>query len=152
MSTLDEIVTLPSGAQLTLKPAPWAVAMKLLKTVASEIQGVSVGLKLELNFANPAAAIAKLMAQDVPLDLFKNAACVAISSEQVELAIAHCMRSCLYEGRAIAKTAETFEPQDARQDYLPAAWEVMRFNLAPFFKGLRSRSPSPSGQPGASPG
>ena len=44
------------------------------------------------------------------------------------------MARCTIDGKKVVK--DTFEPEDARQDYLPVAWEVMKLNLTPFFRGL----------------
>lgn len=149
MSTLPEIVTLPSGAKLQLTDPPFEESMGLLKVVASELCKVATDLKIELNFANPAAAMAKLMQQDLPVDVIKNAVLQAIASNAIEGALSQCMGRCLYNGVGVSRAS--FEPRNARQDYLPAAWEVIKFNLLPFLSGLLSKSVSPGTGTGGTP-
>ena len=83
------------------------------------------------------------------INIMKDAFCEIASSETVEAAFFECAGRCLLNGQKI--TRETFEEPDAREDYLPIAWEVIKFNLAPFFRGLASQlsasaPPSESGQ------
>lgn len=140
---LPETITLPSGGVLTLKEAPFEVSMRLLKTVAKELTNVATGLKLDLNFSDP-NAIAKMIGQDLPLDVIKNAVCQMVASDALEGVLYECLGRCLYRGSTI--TRESFEPRDNRQDYLLVAWEVIKHNLAPFFAGLSSKS-STNGAP-----
>jgi len=149
MSSLPETITLPSGAILVLKDAPFEVAMRLLKAVAKEIGQVTTGLKLDLNFATDPAALSKLIAQDIPLDVLKNAVCQLVGSEAIEGVFLECLGRCLYDGKVA--TREAFENRNARQDYLLVAWEVIKHNLAPFFAGLKSKSSTAGAPPGAAP-
>lgn len=121
---MNETLTLKSGASLELQMAPFAVSMKLFKTIAAELKQVDInldGLSLE--------AI-----KGTNLNGIKNAVFQLLGSDQLELALGACMERCLYNGVKITKG--TFESPEARQDYLPVAWEVMKFNLAPFFSSL----------------
>lgn len=145
---LPEKLTLPSGAILTLCEAPFETSMQLLKVTAKELGQVTTGIKLEANLATDPAALSKLMSQDLTLDLLKNAVCQIIGSDAFEGVLSACMQRCLYNNQAINR--ETFEKREARQDYLPAAWEVIKHNLLPFFAGLKSKSltaGSPAGEP-----
>lgn len=135
---LPEKVALPSGASLELKDPPFESSMKLLTVVANEAKLLTTGLKVDINFASDPQALARLLAQDLPIDLIKNAVCQLVASESVRAAMLECMGRCLYNGQSA--TLASFEPRNARQDYLLAAWEVMKFNLLPFFAGLTSRS------------
>lgn len=146
---LDETVNLPSGAVLTLKDAPFQSSMQLLKAVLRELSTVATGLKLDVNLQQDPMALSKLMNQDISLDLLKNALCQIIASETVEHALMECFGRCLYNGRKGDKTE--FENRDARQDYLPALWEVMKYTLSPFFAGLKSKSPTAPAAPGSGP-
>lgn len=147
MSAVPETLTMPSGAVLVLKDAPFEVAMRLLKTVAKELGNVATGLKLDLNFTDP-AAINRLIQQDLPLDVLKNAICQIVGSEAIESVFNECLGRCLYDGKVA--TRESFETRNARQDYLPVAWEVIKHNLTPFFVGLKSKSLTAGGPTGDS--
>ncbi len=138
MSELPETAKLPSGAVLNLKDAPFDDAMALLVAIASELRGVSTGLKIELSLSDPVAMIAKLAQTDLPVDLLKDALLQVVASKAISAALNTCMGRCLYDGQAVVKG--TFESRKARADYLPAAWEVMRFTLSPFFDGFLSKS------------
>jgi hypothetical protein len=112
--------------------APFAIGMKLFKTIASELKGVDVQLE-SLDFA-------KIAGKDI--NSIKNAIFQLLSSDALEAVVFQCMERCLYDGQKI--TRQTFEPEQARGDYLPIAWEVIRFNLSPFFSGLSfPSSPKP---------
>lgn len=145
---LAEVAVLPSGAKLELQHAPFSVSHKLLKVVMRELAAVPLGLNIDVNFASDPAALAALLSKDVPLDLLKNGLCQLIASDAIEQALGECMARCLYEGRAIGK--DTFENSNARGDFLPAAWEVMKLNLLPFFSGLLSKSLTGKNPAGAS--
>lgn len=149
MSDLRQVLTLPSGAKLELQYAPFEVAMKLLQTIARELIGVSSGLNVELSLGDPSAMIQKLIGSDLSLDLIKNAVFQIVASSAVTAILRECMGRCLYEGRAIG--ADTFEPGSARGDYFPAAWEVMKHNLLPFFSGLAAKSLTAKSPAGGSP-
>lgn len=131
-------ITCPSGAVLVLMDAPFETSMRLLKTVARELSLVTTGLKLDVNFGNDPAALAKLFATDLPLDVLKNAVCQMVASDQLDSVLAECMARCTYNKLACKK--DLFEDRNARQDYLLVAWEVIKHNLSPFFAGLTSRS------------
>ena len=136
---MNEIV-LKSGATLGISIAPFASSSKLLKAIVTELKGVDIELE-NIDFA-------KLASQDI--NTMKNAICQLLASDQLEKAVFECMTKCTYNGSRIVK--DTFEPEDARQDYLPCAWEVIKVNLRPFFSGLdlsslTSEPPAPSGSP-----
>jgi hypothetical protein len=121
-------VTLKSGRVLRIQIAPFADASKLRKVVASELLSVNVevaklDLKTDLSRLDPGA-----------LNTMKNVACRLLSSDPVEAAFFACAARCTIDGAAIKR--DTFENEDARGDFLPAAWEEIRANLAPFFEGL----------------
>lgn len=125
---MNETITLKSGRELQLGLAPFSVGMKLFKTIANELKNVEIDLDtLDLK---------KIGGKDI--NTLKNAIFQLAGSDALEMALFQCMERCLYDGQKIGRT--TFEPEDARQDYLPVAWEVMKYNLAPFFKGLELSS------------
>lgn len=133
---MNETLTLKSGRSVELQMASFAVAMKLFKTIANELKQVDV----QLGSFN----LETIKGTDV--NAIKNAVFQLLGSDNVERAVRECMGRCLYQGNKIV--ADTFEPEDARQDYLPVAWEVVKYNLAPFFKGLdlSSMTKSPEAQ------
>jgi hypothetical protein len=132
---MKDPLTLKSGATLEVGIASFAAGNKLMKTVARELSSVS----FDLNIAD----LSDFSGQDV--NVLKNAVFQLLQSDALEASLMECAKKSLYNGEKI--TLATFEAEDARQDYLPVAWEVMKANLTPFFKGLAlssSTSASPS--------
>lgn len=120
-------VTLKSGRVLTLGIAPFAIGALLWRTVASELKGVEIDIK--------ASQIKNLAAlQELDVGVLKNVVCQFLASEKLETVVFQCFERCTLDGRKI--TRETFESAEARADYLPSAWEVVRFNLSPFYAGI----------------
>lgn len=128
---MNEKKTLASGNVLLLQMATFTVANRLLKAIANELKTVKVGDALNLSAG---MSVEKLHQMDLPVDALKDLVCQMLASDGVEAALRECMKGCQYNGEAIGK--DTFEPEEARQDYLPTAWEVIRLNLVPFFSGL----------------
>lgn len=130
-------INLKSGAVLAVQIAPFEVANKLVKAVARELTVVSFDMELgNVDLSN---------LQPKDLNTLKNAAFQLLQSDAVEACVFGCMARCLYEGQKITK--DTFEKPEARADYLPVAWEVMKANLSPFFKNLGLSSPTSALQP-----
>lgn len=136
---MNESVTLKSGRKLELAIAPFSIGMRLFKTAANELKQVDVQLE-SLDFQ-------KIAASDV--NSIKNVIFQLLGSDALESAVFSCMERCLLDGVKITKS--TFEDQDVRADYLPVAWEVIKLNLAPFFKNLDLSSSMPKPAPIASP-
>lgn len=136
---MTDPITLPSGASLALTIAPLDLAKKLNKVVARELSLVK--FDFDLNDFND------LGAQNI--DALKNVAFQLVQSESLELVVMECMKKCLYNGERIV--AGTFEPEDARQDYFPVAWEVLKVNLRPFLKSLSLLLLTRSGQTSSGP-
>lgn len=130
---MNQVTTLKSGAELKLQIAAFSVSMRLMKAIATELKAVQIDLTL-----NGQLDMAKLKEIDLPMDGIKNVACQLLASDAVEMALRECMKCCQYRGEAIR--ADTFEDENARGDYLPAAWEVIQVNLSPFFSGLGLKS------------
>ncbi len=121
---MQDPITLKSGSTLEIGIASFASGNRLMKTVARELSSVSFDFNLS-NFSD-------LSGQDI--NVLKNAVFQLLQSDALETALMECAKKSLYNGEKI--TPQTFEPEDARQDYVPVAWEVMKANLSPFFKGL----------------
>jgi hypothetical protein len=109
---------LPSGATLTVYEAPFSEAYSLYQKCVNEL----AHYKLEL--AKGGLTFEKLK------DLF----CIACASDEIINAAWPCLRRCLYAGVKIDPS--TFEPSEARQDFLPCMVEIMKDNVLPLLKGL----------------
>lgn len=138
---MNEPITLKSEAVLAVQLAPFTTANKLVKAVARELALVSFDMELgKVDLSN---------LQPKDLNTLKNAAFQLLQSDTVETCLFACLERCLYNGQRI--TRDTFEKPEARADYLPVAWEVMKANLVPFFKNLgfvssTNEAPKPSDQ------
>lgn len=140
---MDETRTMPSGVELLVKLADFPDGHRLFKAVLTELKNVNLDVeKIDLN-----ADLTKL--DPKMFNTFKNVFCQLLSSETVEKALLQCMARCLYNGEQLKMSA--FNQANAREDFLPVAWEVGRANLAPFFRGLNLKSltgnPTPTGSP-----
>lgn len=140
---MDETRTLPSGIELVVKLADFPDGHRLFKAVLTELKAISLDVdKIDLN-----ADLTKL--DPKMFNTLKNVFCQLLSSETVEKALISCMLRCLYDGQQLKMSA--FNQANAREDFLPVAWEVGRANLAPFFRGLNLKSltasPTPTGSP-----
>lgn len=129
---MPETLTLKSGVELQLNIASLEEGHRLLRVVSNEMKQVQIDLdKLDLTMD-----MSKLGGREI--NVFKNAACQLIGSDQVFAALKPCMARCLYAGQKAQP--DLFEDAKAREDFLAVAWEVIRFNLSPFFRGLNFRS------------
>ena len=120
--------------------APFEDSWALVQAIVNALKGVQV----ELSSLDMKA----VTGQD--FNAVKNALCQLMGSKTLRAAMEQCSKRCLYEGLKITK--DTFEPENARGDYLPCALEVIKFNCAPFFKNLDlsflKSGPSPEAAPG----
>lgn len=114
------IVNLPSGAELKVSLAPFSEANALFKAVSAEAKNLKVSFET-----------------DVDVNLLKDIVCAAVSSDKIEACIWDCMKKSLYNGLKMSK--ETFEPEEARQDYYVVLLEVAKDNLLPFTKSLSAQ-------------
>jgi len=123
------IITLPSGAALEIQLASFAVGNNLFKTLCRELKNSGVLATSGLTLANIASKDISIIAGPV---------LQAASSDDVERCLWECFKTCLYNNARV--TRDTFEPAEARGDYLKMAWEVLKANLAPFFNGIDWKS------------
>lgn len=136
---MNESVPLKSGRTLVLGMASFSVSMKLFKTIANELKQVDAEFNIE------SVDLKKLGEKDI--NTFKTAILQLLGSDALEMAVFQCAEKCLLDGQKI--TRQTFEPEDMRPDFFPVAWEVIKYNLTPFFTGLEfssSIAPSPTVQ------
>lgn len=118
-----ETIKLSSGAELKVSPAPFAVSRALYQSFLSEVKGLKMDPKAE-----------------VDVNLWKDLFCAVMSSKIVEEKLEECMKRCLYNGLKI--DSETFEPIQARGDYMTVCLEVGKANILPFMKDLSVQSES----------
>lgn len=119
MSAKLHEIKLPSGAMLRVNLASFADSKELFQSFLEEAQKVRFDFTLD---------------SEVNLDMFKDIIFIGLSSKKIERALWECMKVALYNDKKINE--ETFESEEARQDYLPVVFEVARLNIAPFTKNL----------------
>jgi hypothetical protein len=114
---VNKDIVLSSGAKLHITLSPFATSKTLYQAVLEEIKE----LKLDAN-------------AEVDVNLFKDFFCAGFSSKRIEAALNECMKRVTYNGVKI--TEDTFEPVDAREDYMTVCLEVALHNILPFTKNL----------------
>lgn len=108
---------LPSGAELRFNLAPFKNGRSLYQSILREVKTIRLDDNDELS-----------------MDMFKDLFCVVLASEEIEKNLFVCMEKALYDGIKI--TDDTFEPEEARQDYLECLMIVAWENILPFGKAL----------------
>ncbi len=115
-------VTLPSGANLKMNPAPFKDAHALFQSFLIFQSAMKDFYPVEvLEEQDQKKAVRAL----VPWSL---------SSPAVHAALTACFKRCLY--RDLPINEKTFEPVEARGDFIEVCTEVAAENLNPFMKGL----------------
>jgi hypothetical protein len=111
---------LPSGAVLRFNLAKFEDGRDLYQAFAEETKAVRFNSTRETG------------------EVWKDLAVIALSSKTIEAAIWKCFKRATYDtGTGEMKiTTETFEPPEAREDYIPALLEIGKENLQPFMKSL----------------
>lgn len=120
---------LPSGAKLEITPLPYLKAWGVSQVLAKEVEKIGLDMKefKSIDFKN-------LLAVDALS--FKNPLCALLASESILEAAKTCMERCTYNGLRIDE--DTFERIEARQDFLPVVFSVLKENISPFFANLFS--------------
>lgn len=113
-------VKLPSGAVLQITLPPFADSKELYQTVVGEFQRLGVSSEDEMD-----------------VNLWKNVFCTFVSSKKVEVALQPCLARATYNGLKI--DVDTFEPVEARGDYLFVCYEVAMESVHPFAKSLYAK-------------
>ena len=113
-------VKLPSGATLKIGLAPFADSKALYQALLAEGKGI------ELNAGTDTVS------------LFKQFFCSGFSSKEIEQCLWKCMERCTYNGGKgdLKIDQDTFEPVEAREDFLVVCIEVGKENVSPFLKSL----------------
>ncbi|TDE17716.1 phage tail assembly chaperone [Dyadobacter psychrotolerans] len=122
-----EQLTVPSGAKVVMDIASFEDAMALKNAVEREIKEA----KLSINLAGVSST------SDLDIGEFLTMAMAVDSSAEVNRCLMKCLMRCTYNGEKI--TANTFEPRECRQDYMPIMMQCMKDNLTDFFKPLVSK-------------
>jgi hypothetical protein len=110
-------VVLPSGAKLKVTPSSFAVSKELFQSVSEEMKSLNISSTTEID-----------------INLFKDLFCTGLSSKKIEKSLWECMKKATYNNLKI--TEDTFEPVEAREDYIQVMFEVAKENIAPFMKSL----------------
>jgi hypothetical protein len=111
---------LPSGKELKITVADFATSRALYQAVLEEARL----LNLDSN-------------KEIDTNLYKDVLCLALSSKKIQSCLDECMKRVTYDGRKVDN--QTFEPLEARQDYIPACYEVAKENILPFVKDLYAK-------------
>lgn len=114
-------VKLPSGAELTIQPAPFVDSKNLYQALLKELKEVKIDLKMEM------------------ANLYKELFCVGFSSPQIEACLWKCLERCTYDNGKLGPLKidkDTFESIEAREDYMTVCTEVTKDNVSPFVKTL----------------
>lgn len=119
-------VKLPSGAELDVTPADFAVSKALYMAMCK----AGIGLRMDLN-------------SELDVNFWKDVFFTGFSDAKIEAAISACMTRVTYQpsGSDVAMKIDkdTWEPIPAREDYIDACFEVARDNVLPFTKNLYAR-------------
>lgn len=124
-------ITLKSGHTLGLGLADFEDGVNLWQTLMGEVKKADVDLSgFDLKHINEVG--------DLDINVIKNAILQVCSSKAVLACFFACAKRSTLGNEQVkfAITPASFKPAEFRGDFLPCAWEVMRFNLAPFFESL----------------
>lgn len=110
-------IALASGSTLKVTLSPFAVSKALYQAVLEELKTLKLDPDTEFD-----------------TNLIKDVICTGFSSKKIENALNECLKRALYNGVHI--TEQTFEPAEAREDYMQVCLEVAYLNILPFIKNL----------------
>lgn len=122
---LKEIV-LPSGNVLEIGEVPFIQAKRLYQAIMDEFKTVDIQ-----------------MTQVMDVNFIKNLVCTSIASSKIEKALAPCLMRSTYNGQKI--TDDTFEPLEARSDFMDVSAMVIQETILPFTKSLFAQFATISG-------
>lgn len=123
-------VILPSGAKLRIQLAPFVVSKNLYQSLLRELKSVEISSDMEM------------------YNVIKDAFCVGFASPDIEKCLWACAATCTYEiapgddtvgtvgSGEVRVTPATFDPLEARQDYMVTLIEVAKDNVGPFTSRL----------------
>jgi len=132
-------VKLSSGAILGLQMADFEDGTALYQTLCAELVGIQIPMQ---------ATDLKSMAS-MDISVLKDGFLKLMASKAIYSQVWKCMNSCTYAPAGteapLRILKNTFQTEEARKDFLPVAWEVLSYNLAPFFESLGSLFQAQSG-------
>lgn len=114
------MIKLESGAELKITVSEFEVSRALYQAICEEAKGVPIAGNTEIDF-----------------NFGKDMICILLASKKVEKCIWDCFKRVTYNGVKIDK--DTFEPVEARADYLEVCYHVAEENIRPFVKNLFAR-------------
>lgn len=124
---------LPSGAVLTVTPLPYGEAFDVTQMISREVDKIDLKLPTDVDFKD-SDAVTKYMLSHI--DDIKSPICKVISSTKVLEAAHKCMKKCTYNGLRIV--GDTFDPVEARKDFILTCFYALKENVSPFLEGLLS--------------
>lgn len=116
-------ITLPSGAILKITLAPFADARELYQAMLEEMKMIDFKSNIDVS------------------SVLKEFICYGFSSKRIEYCLEKCFIRCLYNSGSgdLKIDKNTFEPAEARDDYLTVCLEVAKENILPFTKSLYAK-------------
>jgi hypothetical protein len=112
-------IKLSSGKILKIGNVPFAEAKDLFQSILEVSKGIPFDTSKDY------AAIVK------------DVLCFGFSSKKIETCLWVCLARCTYNDLKIVES--TFEPMEAREDFIDACMEVAQEVLAPFMKSLYAK-------------
>lgn len=109
-----------SGAKVNIKIASFGEVMRFKNAIQKAFSKSGIKFELSDNISDLTQIVMLIDSDD---DVFR--------------CLFECLKKCTYNGEKI--TENTFEPEDARQDYYDIVIECLKVNFSPFLKGLASK-------------
>lgn len=110
--------TASSGASVQIGVAGWEATMRLKNAAFRELAKVGLDIK------------GMKLSKDMDISGLISAFLAVESSPEVYEALWPCLEKSLYNSKKITKN--TFEPEEARQDYYEILLEFLKVNFTPF--------------------
>lgn len=104
------------------------------KTMRYNISSFHKGTTLYQTILREARTLDLSSATELDEKLILQIGLLALSSTKIEEAILECCDKAVIDGEGFSK--EYFEPEDNREDYIPALAEIAKANIMPFMKSL----------------
>lgn len=127
---MDKKVTLASNAVLEISISDFKTVNALIKAMMKEAKNIKIDGGMELD-------IEKAI-KEGQYNFVKDIVCSLVASDEIESLLFKCFERCMYNKKKINEDLFDLD-LDARGDYYEIAWEVGKFNVAPFTKGLLSK-------------
>ena len=120
---------LPSGAYIDVTPLPYVQAWDVAQSLLREIQKTDIDVK--------GLDVDQILVSD--MIMLKGPFCALLGSPVVQNAVKLCFNRCTYGKSSMMKLDDSsFEPIEARGDYLFCAYYALKENVYPFFGSLVS--------------